>query len=370
MRHCLGLTVVSEILRRFPGLLILDGVLLNRVVFPIQRKPKVRHTEQKKREFVAKPFTFPMDVQGGFLENDILKDLMMSFCDKSVCNGRLDQGANDGRFFPLFDNDRKSLLPAYSPQATISISVNSLRSRSYLAEEMRKAPRARPNSAPFEAWQVLPSRNFLQPSAKSIDQRMRSLKSPMEQAELLRWWDKAVPKTQHPMSDLSKWCIDAWVLDGEGLETKLCAMIEGEFAEMPSESLRSFSRTFILADAPQGSPAQQAGFPATILSDTLVVHHYYSNGAFDDARRSVAQHGVKIQPPTPGAGGVAMSGVNGTGGPTDSTQQAGLIAQMRQRTGMNEQFATLCLAQNEWHFEQALQNFEEIRSTIPPEAFQ
>lgn len=228
---------------------------------------------------------------------------------------------------------------------------------------MRKAPGPRPINAPFDGWQNLPSRNFLQASAKSIDQRMRSLKAPANEQDLVSWWNKQVPKTRHPMTDLSKWCIDAWVLDGEGVDTKICATIQGEFGEMPSDSTRSFSRTFILADAPQGSPAQLAGFPATILSDMLVVHNYYSNAAFDESRRSLAQHGVKIQPPS-----APMPATNGTTG--DAGQRASSIAQMRQRTGMNEQFATLCLEQNAWDFEQALRNFEEIRSTIPPEAFQ
>jgi nuclear RNA export factor len=37
---------------------------------------------------------------------------------------------------------------------------------------------------------------------------------------------------------------------------------------------------------------------------------------------------------------------------------------------MNVQFATMCLAQNGWDFEVALKNFEEIKATIPAEAYQ
>jgi nuclear RNA export factor len=62
---------------------------------------------------------------------------------------------------------------------------------------------------------------------------MKTLKSPTDQAELLRWW-RAVPQTKHPLEDPGKWCIDAWVLDGEGVETKLCAMIQGEFQDSES----------------------------------------------------------------------------------------------------------------------------------------
>lgn len=98
---------------------------------------------------------------------------------------------------------------------------------------------------------------------------MRTLKSPTNQEELLRWWSQSVPKTKHPLEDPRKWNIDAWVLDGTGVDTRLCAVIEGEFLEsefgcssvvleqaltiVPSGTFRSFSRTFILADAREGS---------------------------------------------------------------------------------------------------------------------
>ena len=82
----------------------------------------------------------------------------------------------------------------------------------------------------FAPWTDLPSRNFFR-TATSIDQRMRSLKSPADPVELIRWWTKAVPRTKHPLEEADKWCIDAWVLDGEGVDTKLCAMIQGEFQE-------------------------------------------------------------------------------------------------------------------------------------------
>ena len=82
----------------------------------------------------------------------------------------------------------------------------------------------------FTPWTELPGRNFFR-TATSIEQRLRTLKSPTDQTELIRWWTTAVPKTRHPLDEAGKWCIDAWVLDGEGVNTKLCAMIEGEFQE-------------------------------------------------------------------------------------------------------------------------------------------
>ena len=83
-----------------------------------------------------------------------------------------------------------------------------------------------------------------------------------------------------------------------------------------------------------------------------------SSGAFDD-RRSLAQHGVAIVPPTPIAAPT-----------TGDAAKDGLIAQVRQRTGMNFQFTTMCLDNNGWNLETAMKNYEEIKSTIPQEAYQ
>lgn len=110
------------------------------------------------------------------------------------------------------------------------------------------------------------------------------------------------------------------------------------------------------ADDSTYARAQSAGWPAIILSDTLVVTSYLSNGAYAD-RRTLAVHGVTVVPLAPATSAL-------------TPEQVGLLGQMRQRTGMNAQFAEMCLAQNGWNFEVALKNFEEIKGTIPPEAFQ
>ena len=104
------------------------------------------------------------------------------------------------------------------------------------------------------------------------------------------------------------------------------------------------------------SSASLAGFPATVLSDTTIVHSYMSTGAFD-SNRSLAVHGVIIESPASQA-------------PAGDPAHDALVAQVIQRTGMNAQFAAMCLAQNGWVFDTALKNFEEIKASIPAEAFQ
>lgn len=72
----------SDILKRFPSLLILDGVNLNRIVFPITRQPKVRWTDDLRQELRKKPFSFPFDVKGGFMESEGVSQSIMQFCAK------------------------------------------------------------------------------------------------------------------------------------------------------------------------------------------------------------------------------------------------------------------------------------------------
>ncbi|OXG15845.1 nuclear RNA export factor 1/2 [Cryptococcus neoformans Tu259-1] len=357
-----------EILRRFPGLRILDGVSLERVIFPIERKPKVKHTEEEKAALVAKPFSFPVEVRPEFFSEEAARNFAMAFCAK---------------FFPCFDNNRTECLPAYAPNALISIAANTLTSRSAQQQIVLKTRLDRPNPVPFEPWINLPSRNFFR-NATSIHQRMETLKTAADPARLAEWWEKAVPRTEHPLTEASKWCFECWVLDSEGGHVRLCLMIQGQFRELPSGTYRSFSRTFILVEAPEGSPAFNAGYPASILSDTMVVHSFFGTGAFDQTR-PLGMNGVTIQPPsipfTPsaasGLGGVlspslpssstAGAGANGSTGP-DPTAQQSLISQISARTGMNAQYAGMCLVQNGWDLEAAIKNFDEIKASIPAEA--
>jgi nuclear RNA export factor len=87
-----------------------------------------------------------------------------------------------------------------------------------------------------------------------------------------------------------------------------------------------------------------------VISDTLTVHNYYGTGAFTEPTRSLVLDGVSIK--------------------TADNAQAALVDQVKQRTGMNAQYASMCLAQNGWDLDTALRNFEEIKGSIPPDAYQ
>lgn len=88
----------------------------------------------------------------------------------------------------------------------------------------------------------------------------------------------------------------------------------------------------------------------------MVVHPYLGTGSWD-SRLSLAKGEVTIIPPS------APVTSN------EDAQKASLIAALNQRTGMNAAFSTMCLEQNGWDVDRAVANFEEIRATIPPEAY-
>lgn len=71
-----------DVLRRFPGLLMLDGVQLNRVVFPLERKPIVKRSDEDRKALLSRPFTYPVDVISHFEETEECRAAVMAFCDK------------------------------------------------------------------------------------------------------------------------------------------------------------------------------------------------------------------------------------------------------------------------------------------------
>ncbi|TXT05944.1 hypothetical protein VHUM_03705 [Vanrija humicola] len=323
-----------DVLRRFPGLLILDGVQLNRIVFPLERKPVVKRTEEERKPLAAVPFTFPFDVINTFKESDAVESTVMAFCEV---------------FFTLFDNNRAELVDFYHPKATLSIAGNTLPSRSAQALEVSKTRSSRPAPISFEQWVSLPGRNFFR-TCTTIEQRTNTLKSPMDRDALLTWWNK-VPRTKHPLADPSKWSFDSWYFDDNN--DRISAVIQGEFQELPSGTYRSFTRTFILGAPPAGSAAAAKGYPCIVLSDVMVVHSYLGTGSFD-SKSSLVQPDIAIVPPNGG---------------DEAAQKAALIQQVRARTGMNDAYSEMCLTQNDWDVERAVANFQEIRGSIPADAF-
>lgn len=128
------------------------------------------------------------------------------------------------------------------------------------------------------------------------------------------------------------------------------------------------------------------------MSDSLVVSLHVGTAAFDE-HRSLAKHGVTINPTTTNGVPPTDAAVNPAqatsilpdqpqsqpaavippGQPQSQdisqSQKEECINQLRGVTGMNIQYATMCLEGNAWNLEQAWNNFQELKATIPPEAY-
>lgn len=177
------------------------------------------------------------------------------------------------RFFPFFDNQRGALLDAYAPNATFSFSCNT-----------SIPPRARiegihyskdyPNQRKLEwgVWLTTSqggSRNLGRVS--ELARVAESLHIGSQEAVKAM---AALPRTKHDVAGSpEKFSVDAFPVQ-QGEETNLLVTLHGQFVErkssfkyeyqlrianpvqlriVPSQGLRSFDRSFVLAVSPEGS---------------------------------------------------------------------------------------------------------------------
>lgn len=181
----------------------------------------------------------------------------------------------------------------------------------------------------------------------------------------------------------------------------LCSRRRHRHRTVPSKGIRSFSRTFILAPAPPQSSAALAGWPCIILSDLLTVRGY-SNLEFSKpkpppqpkAPKEIAQTSVPPGqlPPTPNGAGQAPIEERADGivrsfvphsiilakkliicvsNESQTDPQQSLIHQLQSLTNLTYPYAHLCLAQNNWNPEIALNQFRTLFAggQIPAEGF-
>ncbi|BGP12687.1 nuclear mRNA export, poly(A)+RNA binding protein [Rhodosporidiobolus nylandii] len=372
-------TYEREMARRFATLRTLDQKPLDpTIAFSVAQKAaadgttpglsgrvKSEKAKQAKREQVV----FPVEIKGGFFESDQTRDFVGGFFLK---------------FFAAFDSDRPSLLSAYAPLCTFSLHADTSHPARARAKKIGINGDKR-----FPHQHKLDWKSYLTPEGsrnlsrvKMPEKRVNTLKmSPSQVVETVM----ALPKTQHPLEQADKFVWDTWTLPGmippaqpgAEAETVIYASVHGELTEFPSKGVRSFDRTFILAPAPPGSPAQVAGWPCVILSDLLTLRGY-SDLAFSKPRpppQPAAPAPAAAPAPTPAgvppvvAAPPPVAAQERAEGVTD--EQQNLILQLQQVTRLNYPFAHLCLSQNNWDPHQALAQFQALHAQggIPAEGF-
>ncbi|KAI0360121.1 NTF2-like protein [Trametes cingulata] len=326
----------SEIARRFPSLEILDGEPVARVGFDAptaSASTSTRpHTNLSSFAWNMEP-SFIAGVDGSIVSNFFI------------------------RYFPLFDNQRGALLDVYAPDATFSFSANTgipPRARIEGIHVSKEFPNQRKLEwAPWLSGGLFGSRN-LNRITGGLQKLTQSLHLGNEQAVKAM---ADLPATRHDIAGSpEKFSVDAFPIR-QGERTNLLVTIHGQFVELPSEGIRSFDRSFVLAIAPDGSRAKQSGWDVVILSDQLVIRAYSSHEAWRPGPMRV-QAGDLL--PSPGLQ-QALS-------PLPEPQRS-LMQDLILRTRLNLQFAEDCLKTNNWDLERALANYEQVKANLPSDAY-
>lgn len=194
------------------------------------------------------------------------------------------------RYFEMFDSNRDSLRAIYSPNATFSVVTSSgIPPRARSAGYFNTMPRQKDLN--WKTYKDIYSHNIM-----TLGARPASKGFPRGPGSILATINK-FPKTTHPLSDATKFVVDGWVINnavvGANLgssdksvtptkpDALLFITVQGEFAEHPSLGVRSFSRCFVVAPTPPGSPAANLGWPCVIISDQLTVRQYAGNNAWN-----------------------------------------------------------------------------------------
>ncbi|CCA67045.1 related to mRNA export factor mex67 [Serendipita indica DSM 11827] len=345
----------NEIARKFPSLEILDNIPLPHIKYGVApTTPRVPLVPQPARSFPTpmRPSAVAPEI-GAFISN-----FLESFLDK-------------------FDNSRPSLHTVYTPQSTFSFSYDSTippqaRQRGF----MYKMPNQR--KLDWKAWHGAGSRNLMKTHNSLQDARDKLYTG----ADDIVVGLSTLPTTKHIVTEGEKFVLDVMQLD-VGAGPQLLVTVHGEFVEEPGtiDGIRSFDRTLVLAPAPDNSVAKINGWEAVVISDQLNIRAYSSHDSWtigplltqqEEAEAVISAGPSQTRSENPSA---AMSDVTGSG-PGEvlhpllvdlADSQRAAMTQLKAMTGLNYQYAMMCLEANGWDIAQAKSNFDELVNSIPPQ---
>ncbi|KAJ7183222.1 hypothetical protein C8R46DRAFT_1066309 [Mycena filopes] len=327
-----------ELARRFLTLELLDQEAIAKISFDVAQSDGAAP-----RAGSVKPpsaTTFPFEMGPSFIDG-VDPTLVSTFLS---------------RFLPAFDSARPSLADVYTPASTFSFSANTsipIRARVqgvYTSPDM-------PNQRKLEwsAWLGSGSRNLHRLSGDRVIEALHVGGQDIVQALV------KLPLTKHDILGApANFCVDAF-LAGVGL----LVIVHGQFIEAPSQGIRSFDRTFMLAPAPEGSRAKMNGWDVVILSDQWTIRGYSKPEAWAPGPMLV-QATLESNPPPP------MRQLPPDQQALLSTvpeQQRPVVLQVCGQTTLNVKYALDCLNGNGWDLGRAVENFNQVKATLPPDAF-
>ncbi|KAK0703802.1 hypothetical protein B0T26DRAFT_658965 [Lasiosphaeria miniovina] len=318
---------VPELLKWFPSLQILNGQQV--------RAPE-EIAESLKLISPTPIAQFPSNLRDG--ENNVASAFLSAF-------------------FILFDSDRARLASEfYDDESWFSVSVI-------------------PNPG-----RTLPWKSYLKFSRNvnrvSTNRSPDLLKRIFTGGDLIAGLWALLPSTRHPSLDQpGQWLIDCHTFpgladpSGQGVATGLAICVNGQFEEADTAQnifgTRTFSRTFILGPSNPANPRSK--HPYRVISDQLTLHNFKANEAVVQQVPAVSAMPTLATVPTVAAAAPVPNIAPMT---PDAATKAQLIQELSSRTNMTAEYSELCLggAAN-WNFDLALESFEKLRATLPPDAF-
>ncbi|PCH42285.1 NTF2-like protein [Wolfiporia cocos MD-104 SS10] len=339
----------SEIARRFPTLEMLDMEAMPRISFDAPQA-----STSSAPSVLPEATSFPVEMCPPFITG----------VDGAII------GNFFTRFFPAFDTQRLILLDVYQPDATFSFSVNTSvppRARLVGYHTSKEMPNQR--KLDWNAYLLNEnggSRN-LSRMGNDLDGLTKTLHVGREAAVKAM---ADLPNTKHDIAgSAEKFCVDAWPVQ-QGDATQLFVTVHGQFVEEPSQGIRSFDRSFILAPAPDGSRAKQNGWDVVILSDQLTVRAYSGHDAWRPGPMRVNRKdpGTPVRPPPVVQTAQDQAQLQEALASIPEPQKS-MVIQICHRTGLNIQFGVQCLESNGWDIERAITNFEQVKGTLTRDAF-
>ncbi|KAF8626606.1 hypothetical protein AX17_006524 [Amanita inopinata Kibby_2008] len=360
-QHGRGEKFRSEMARRFTSLEVLDQEAIAQISFDV---PQPSASTSR----VSKPHaaTFPFEMEPSFVTG----------VDPSLVSTFL------AHFFDKFDTQRAALLDVYDTTSTFSYSANTaipIRARLQGFQHSKEMPHQR--KLEWSPWLIGGdggSRNLTR-IAGGLEKTVESLHIGGENIV------KAIvnlPGTKHDLNGPPEnFCVDAFpVLEGQNLLLN----VHGQFTEAGAEGIRSFDRSFVLAIAPEGSRAKTCGWDVVILSDQWTVRGYSSPTAWKPGPMLVqARPSSRSRlPNNEGSSGMIDDQVQDPAPLTQSLPldqqellgtipepQRNLVLEICQRTRLSVKYSLDCLTSNQWDLDRAVLNFDQVKGTLPREAF-
>ncbi|KAA1080782.1 nuclear mRNA export, poly(A)+RNA binding protein [Puccinia graminis f. sp. tritici] len=363
-----------EVVRRFPSLEVLDGEAIDPAMkatiaatvaaAPNRSQSMVEEDMMPKQLDTLPPQPpLPMSIQPAFMNDSSTSTFVAAFCLQ---------------FFNAFDHDRASLMDVYATQSSFSLCASPyIPARAKMAGLTRNSPDMPAQQVPSWNEYIAISRNNARLKGPKLSERLAN-----GPAEIVNFM-KQIPGTKHPINgseDGTKFVVDSWQMGGLVNEnvsvggSVIYVSIHGQFQELPSLTVRSFDRNFLLGAAGPASAAALKGWPCVILTDQLTVRGYSSPQAWAPTATT------SITPPQPHASAPVIplpsTTNNGLAQPPkplimSEEEKKELIKKVMDLTNLNLNFTLDCLTQNHWNFEASIKNFHEIlqRGGLPPDAF-